>query len=155
MAKDQVSIDRLNLLHPLVRQSALDAYDKACRLTPKGIHPFITETERSFKRSDDLYAQGRTKPGNIVTNAKGGDSLHNYGFAIDFVILVNGKMSWKVDDNWMIVVKCFEEEGWSWGGKWRFKDYPHVEKTLGMSLSQVKAKYRAKDFIEGDKYINA
>lgn len=155
MADDQVSLNRLKLLHPLVRQSAIDAYLKACKITPKGVHPFITETYRSFERSDELYAQGRTKPGNIVTNAKAGNSLHNYSLAIDFTLVINGKTSWKVDENWMKVVKCFEEEGWSWGGKFNsIKDYPHFEKKLGLTLSQIKAKYKINDFIEGGKYIN-
>lgn len=147
-------MDRLNQLHPAVRDSAIRAYTKACKITPVGVHPFITETDRSFKRSDDLYAQGRTKPGQIVTNAKGGQSIHNYKLAIDFVILIDNKTSWKVDDNWMKVVACFKEEGWSWGGDWKsLKDYPHVEKTNGYSLKQIRAKYAAKDFIPGTTYI--
>ena len=141
---ETISIERLNKLHPLIRQSALDAYDEACKNTPKGIHPFITESIRSFKRSDDLYAQGRTKPGKIVTNAKGGDSMHNYALAIDFVIMVNGVMSWKVDKNWMIVIECFEKHGWKSGLYFKtIVDAPHLEKTLGLTLRQIKAKYKA------------
>ena len=41
---------------------------------------------RTFEDQDKLYAQGRTKPGQIVTNARGGDSLHNYGLAADYVL---------------------------------------------------------------------
>lgn len=155
MTTDKTSMDRLNQLHPSVRDSAIRAYTKACKITPVGIHPFITETDRSFKRSDELYAQGRTKPGQIVTNAKGGQSIHNYKLAIDFVILIDNKMSWKVDDNWLKVVACFKEEGWVWGGDWKsFKDYPHVEKTNGNSLKVLQAKYAAKDFIPGTTYVN-
>jgi len=155
MATDKTSLDRLNKLHPDVRQSAIDAYTEACSETPVGVHPFITETERTFQRSDDLYAQGRTKPGSIVTNAKGGDSLHNYNLAIDFVNQVNGKASWNVDANWMKVVEIFKNHGWKWGGDFKsIKDYPHFEKTMGLTLSQIKAKYKAKDFISGTNYIN-
>lgn len=168
MSIDLVSIGRLKQLHPIVRQSALDAYEEACDITPKGVHPFITETERSFKRSDELYAQGRTKPGSIVTNAHGGDSWHNYCLAIDFVILINGKMSWKVDENWMLVVACFKKHGWLWGADWDndgktkaqgdtdegLVDAPHFQKSIGFTLSQLKAKYKAKDFIDGNRYLN-
>lgn len=154
MATDQKSIDRLNELHPSIRQSAIDAYTEACRVTPVGVHPFITEAHRSFKRSDDLYAQGRTKPGSIVTNAKGGQSIHNYYLAIDFVLLINGKMSWVVDENWKKVAAIFKKHGFTWGGDWKsFKDYPHFEKTNGYSLKQIQAKYAAKDFIPGTLYI--
>ena len=151
---EKTSIERLNKLHELIRQSALDAYDEACKKTPVGVHPFITETIRSFKRSDELYAQGRTKPGQKVTNAKGGDSFHNYGLAFDFVILVDGVMSWKVDKNWMIVGECFKKRGWKWGGDFKsITDYPHFEKTLGKTLAEVKVKYKADNFLRN--YNNA
>ncbi len=154
MATDPKSIERLNQLHPAIRQAAIDAYTEACRVTPVGVHPFITEAYRSFERSDALYAQGRTKPGQIVTNAKGGDSMHNYSLAIDFVNLINGDMAWKVDANWMKVVAAFKKHGFTWGGDFRsIKDYPHFEKTNGNTLSQLKAKYKAKDFIPGTNYI--
>ena len=153
---DQSSIDKLKLLHPSVRQSAIDAYNEACRITPVGIHPSITETYRSFERSDALYAQGRTKPGNIVTNAKGGQSIHNYSLAFDFVMLINGKMNWDVDANWMKVVSVFKKYGWEWGGDWKgsLKDYPHFQKTNGLTLKQIQAKYKAKDFMPGTNFLN-
>jgi len=155
MATDSTSIRRLNELHPDIRQDAIDAYTLACKITPVGVHPLITEALRSFERSDDLYAQGRTKPGNIVTNAKGGNSMHNYALAIDFVLMVNGKMAWDVNENWMKVVKCFKDKGFTWGGNFRsIKDYPHLEKTKGNTLSQLKFKYANKDFIPGTKFIN-
>src|ERR1044071_235910 len=111
MATDHKSLDLLNQLHPSIRDEAIEAYLEACRLTPVGIHPSITQTVRKFQESDDLYAKGRTKPGQIVSNSKAGQSYHNYGFAFDFVILVKGKMNWTVDKNWMIVVKCFKDRG--------------------------------------------
>lgn len=126
------SIEKLKQLHPKIRQYALDAYAEAVRVTPVGVHPYITETIRSFHRSDELYAQGRTTKGNIVTNAKAGQSYHNYGLAIDFVLQVNGKIVWDVNDNWMKVVKCFKQKGFAWGGDFKsIKDYPHFEMTIG------------------------
>lgn len=179
MATDEKSLARLNTLHPLVRESAIRAYTKACKITPVGVHPFITETSRSFERSDALYNQPWDKKDNDgdkkideadekVTNAKGGDSMHNYDLALDFVNLVKGEMKWVVDANWMLVVKCFKEEGWIWGADWDndgktraqgdkdegLVDAPHFQKTLGYKLSQLKAKYKAKDFIAGTKYLN-
>jgi peptidoglycan L-alanyl-D-glutamate endopeptidase CwlK len=155
MATDKTSLARLEQLHPSIRQSAIDAYLEACEATPKGVHPVITETSRSFKRSDDLYAQGRTKSGSIVTNAKGGDSLHNYDLAIDFANEVNGTINWKVDAEWMKVVNIFKKHGWKWGGDFKsIKDYPHLENTNGLTLSQIKQKYKQKDFISGTQYIN-
>lgn len=134
------SIDRLNQLHPLIRQKALDAYAEAVRVTPVGVHPFITQTMRTFKESDDLYAQGRTKKGNIVTNAKAGQSYHNYGLALDFVNQVNGVATWKIDANWMKVVAVFKKHGFIWGGDFKsIPDAPHFEMTLGYTWKQLLA----------------
>ena len=145
------SIDRLNTLHPKIRQKALDAYKEAVRITPVGVHPFITETMRSFERSDALYNQpwdgidndGDGKIDEVdekVTNAKGGQSYHNYGLAIDFVNQINGVAKWTVDDNWKKVANVFKKHGFVWGGDWKsFKDYPHFEMTFGYNTKQLLA----------------
>lgn len=154
MATDSTSMKRLNELHPSVRQSAIDAYTEACKVTPVGVHPLITETLRSYERSNELYAQGRTKPGSIVTNAKGGSSWHNFALAIDFVLVINGKMSWVVDENWMKVIKVFQKHGWKSGLYFNtIKDAPHFEKPGLLTLSAARLKYAAKDFIPGTKFI--
>lgn len=141
---EQTSIERIKKLHPKVRDKFMAAYLEAVRVTPVGVHPFITQGMRTFAESDALYAQGRTKPGNIVTNAKAGQSYHNYGLAVDFVNQVNGVAKWTVDDNWMKVVAVFKKHGFSWGGDWKsIKDYPHFEMSLGYSVSQLLALHKA------------
>lgn len=50
-----------------------------------GIRPLIYCGFRSFEEQLALFAQGRTKPGRIVTKAKPGESYHNYGLAFDWV----------------------------------------------------------------------
>lgn len=152
---DQKSIDKLNQLHPSIKDEAIEAYLDACKLTPVGVHPSITQTMRSFAESDALFAKGRTAPGQIVSNSRAGQSYHNYGFALDFVILVNGQMNWKVDKNWMIVVECFKKRGFKWGGDFTgsFKDYPHFEKAP-MHWKQLLALHNEKKFIPGQTYIN-
>lgn len=146
---EQVSIQRLNQLHPKIRQKALDAYNEAVRVTPQGVHPFITETYRSFERSDALYNQPWDKKDNDgdgkideadekVTNAKGGSSYHNYGLAIDFVNQINGVAKWTVDANWMKVVNVFKKHGFVWGGDFKsIPDAPHFEMTLGYNWKQL------------------
>lgn len=164
---ETTSIARLQLLHPKIRDKAIDAYHEAVNTTPAGIHPFITQTVRTFEESDHLYQLGRTivnpdgksakKPmGNIVSNAKAGQSWHNYALGLDFVIQKNGKESWDVDANWMVVVNIFKAHGFTWGGDFSgsFKDYPHLENKLGYTLSQMQAKHAAKDFILGTEYLN-
>lgn len=137
------SFQRLEMLHPLIRQDAIDAYKEAVRRTPKGVHPVINETYRSYERSNQLYAQGRTKPGPIVTNAPGGSSWHNFALGIDFYLEINGKAVWKVDANLMIVVDCFTKRGFTWGGNFHsIKDYPHFEKSMGLTLAKCRQLYR-------------
>ncbi len=149
------SLKLLNLLHPSIRQDAIDAYNEAVQVTPKGVRPYIIQTIRTFSESDNLYQQGRTKLGSIVTKAKAGQSYHNYALAIDFCLQINGKLVWDENNpNWMIVVNCFKKRGFSWGGEWKFKDYPHFEKTLGFKWQTLLAMHNKKQFIPGETYID-
>ncbi|MES2653088.1 MAG: peptidoglycan-binding protein [Bacteroidota bacterium] len=87
-------IDRYNNimhLHPTVRMAVVKVYTQ---LQSEGIPFKIFEAFRHPERQADLYAQGRTKPGNIVTYAQPWSSYHQYGLAVDFVLLINGNWSW-------------------------------------------------------------
>lgn len=152
---DQHSIDQLNLLHPKLRDIAMKAYNEAVGATPTGVHPIITQGYRTFAESDKLYQQGRTTPGEIVSNAKAGQSFHNYGCAIDFCLVINGKESWKVDDNWMKVVTIFKSHGFEWGGDWKsLKDYPHLQMRFGYTWRQLLAKHNNKKYIGSTEYVD-
>jgi peptidoglycan L-alanyl-D-glutamate endopeptidase CwlK len=149
--KDHVTIDRIKLLHPKLRDEVTEIYDEICEaLMGKSMCRF-SYTLRTFAEQDALYAQGRTKPGAIVTNAKGGLSYHNYGLAIDIVLLINGKASWDtVKDfdgdgkaDWQEVVTIFKQYGWEAGIDWKFRDAPHFQKTLGYSVRQLLALHQA------------
>jgi len=91
----------------------------------------ITCTHRSTQEQQGLYAQGRTKPGPIVTKVDGVTKLskHNYfpSQAIDFAVVVHGKISWDPAEYEEFGALC-EAEGLEWGGRWiALKDYPHIE----------------------------
>ncbi|WP_339814509.1 M15 family metallopeptidase [Paenibacillus sp. FSL R5-0928] len=147
---DQVkskSSTRLIGLHPVVLAAATVLIE---RCYARGVHILITQGLRTIAEQDALYAQGRTKPGNIVTNAKGGTSYHNFGLAIDFALLLpDGKqVSWdlkrdgdgdKVAD-WTEVVQEAKALGFEWGGDFvSIKDAPHFQITFGMTTSQLRA----------------
>ena len=98
----------------------------ACR--KEGIELLVTATYRSPEEQDKLYAQGRTTPGNKVTNARGGESFHNCRRACDVVPTIHGKPVWDDKDPlWtkigLIAARCDLE----WGGLWKFMDKPHVQ----------------------------
>lgn len=78
-------------LHPKVRVAVVKVY---VQLQSEGIPFRIFEAFRYLERQTELYAQGRTKPGNIVTYAKAWSSFHQYGLAVDFVLYINGAWSW-------------------------------------------------------------
>lgn len=150
--EDKITLDRINLLHPKLREEALNAYKEILSaLTGSAICRF-SYTLRTFAEQDALYAQGRSKPGNIITKAKGGQSYHNYGLAIDIVLLTdtnnNGSFnnaSWdnKKDfdkdgkSDWMEIVAIFKRYGFEWGGDWKFSDTPHFQKTFGKSINEL------------------
>ncbi|KLV24771.1 peptidase M15 [Niallia circulans] len=112
-----------------------------------GIRVVITEDFRSVEEQDRLYEQGRTSEGSIVTNAKGGQSYHNYGLAIDFALMdINGVVIWdmKYDGNgngksdWSEVVEIAKSLGFQWGGDWaNFKDYPHLQMDFGLTIEEL------------------
>jgi len=117
----------------------------AADLKAQGITIRVTSSYRTFAEQDALYAQGRTKPGNIVTNAKGGQSLHNYGLAVDVVPIVNGQPKWDVPEStWQKIGAAGKKQGLEWGGDWTsFKDRPHFQMTGGKSVSTLLSEYRA------------
>lgn len=113
------------------------AFIAACKAV--GIDVILTSTYRDEASQDDIFAQGRTKPGHIVTDARGGDSFHNYRLAFDFAPLVNGKPNW---DNLALFARCgaiAESVGLEWAGRWtKFKEMAHCQEP-GQSLVALKA----------------
>lgn len=97
----------------------------------------ISQGVRTQQEQMDLYAQGRTKPGKIVTNTLKSKHLiqsDGYGGAIDVVCYVNGNVTWS-EKYYFEVADAFKEAAKRlgiqilWGGDFRgdFKDYPHYE----------------------------
>lgn len=102
---------------------------------------------RTFKQQDALWAQGRTLPGKIVTKAKGGESFHNFGLAVDMVedgdvTRAGIQWSWSNNADYLKVGSVTKDCGLEWGGFWKaFKDYPHVQLTGGLSLAEANKIY--------------
>ncbi len=131
-------------LHPIVKTQA----DRLVELTKeKGIRILITDSFRSADEQDALYRKGRDAGGAVVTNAKGGQSFHNFGLALDFALLTqDGSASWDMEadmngngkSDWMEVVSIAKSLHFEWGGDWeQFPDYPHLQMTFGYSIGAL------------------
>ena len=135
---DKPTQDRIARLHPTVREEMTNIINECNSKLNGRSQVRISEGLRTFAEQDALYSQGRTTAGKKVTKAKGGQSIHNYGFAVDIVLIIDGKTaSWDIKkdwDNdgiadWDECVKVFAKYGWNWGGSWTtFKDFPHFDK---------------------------
>lgn len=129
-------------LHPEL-QKKLQRLSAEC--DKAGLKIGISECLRSTAEQDALYAQGRTKPGPIVTKCKGSNyaSMHQWGVAFDFY-RNDGKGAYNDRDNFFTKVgKIGQKIGLEWGGSWKsIVDKPHFQlPNWGSTASQLKAKY--------------
>ena len=106
----------------------------------EGIDLLVTSTYRDHESQNALYEQGRTTAGKVVTNAKAGDSWHNWRCAVDVVPMVNGKPNWDgLHPVWDQIGKLGEQAGLEWAGRWRtFKELAHFQYTGGLTLTDLK-----------------
>lgn len=101
-------------------RNLMKEFERACR--DEGLPVRITETLRSQERQRELFAQGRTRPGPVVTWTL--NSLHLGGRAFDFTLV--GAPEYDDDpEAWELAGAIGEELGLRWGGS--FGDYGHFE----------------------------
>lgn len=134
--EDLASERRIARLHPVIREKVKAFLNEAAR---RGFFLRLTDGLRTIEEQNALYAQGRTKPGQMVTNAKGGQSYHNYGLAFDVVQIKDGKRLWENPD-WSKIGQIGKSFGFAWGGDWSgFQDRPHFEYTNNKSYATLLA----------------
>ena len=146
---DKITLQRIELIHPVLRDEVREIYDVICERVSKKAAVRFTHTLRTFKEQAEIYAKGRTAPGKIVSNARPGRSWHNYGMAVDIVLLVGGGALWDIKTDfdgdgrpdWIEAVQVFKEYGWEAGIDWKFSDPPHFQKTLGNTIDQMHKRY--------------
>lgn len=147
------SARNMGAVHPRTREYAMEFIKRAYAA---GLKVLITSGLRTMEEQARLYGQGRAsyvyngkqyaRAGNVVTNAKPGQSVHNYGYAVDFALMLDsGAVVWdlKKDDNdngrsdWFEAAAIAKSMGFAWGGDWKsFKDYPHID-LGGLTWSQL------------------
>lgn len=155
MTKDQLlskAEKKLFGVHPEIKKRGLMLVERSYNA---GIEIMITDAFRSFAEQNKLYAKGRTQeqmklaglPNVVampkekkVTNAKGGESYHNYGLAIDFALLdKSGNPFWLVNKDWMKVVEIAKGLGFDWGGDFTtIYDAPHFQINGGKTVKELK-----------------
>jgi peptidoglycan L-alanyl-D-glutamate endopeptidase CwlK len=140
-------------LHPKVQPYARALVLKAASA---GITIKIISGLRTYAEQDALYAQGRTKPGNIVTRVKGGYSNHNFGVAFD-VGVFDGPKYVPESPRYKAVGAIGLDLGLEWGGNWKdFKDEPHFQlrpKWAAGSEKDMLAELRTRKAAGKDLYV--
>jgi peptidoglycan L-alanyl-D-glutamate endopeptidase CwlK len=131
----------LDELHPVVKPK-VEKFLELC--DNEGIDLLVTSTYRDHESQNALYAQGRTAPGKKVTNAKAGQSWHNWRCAVDIVPLRNGKPVWNTSGEdaklWEKVGQLGEQAGLEWAGRWKtFKEMAHFQYTGGLTLKDLQS----------------
>lgn len=133
------SKQRLNKVHPELAKRVMQLITA---LAAEGLVIEVVQGLRTFAEQDELYKQGRSKPGQIVTNAKGGQSNHNYGLAVDLCPFSNGQPKWNDLSSFFRIGAEAVKRGLDWGGNWKkFIDKPHVQ-LPGLTISQCSALYK-------------
>ena len=114
---DATSEQRLLQVHPALAAMVHAAF---AALSAQGTYFCVAQGLRTYAEQDALYAQGRTAPGHIVTNARGGYSNHNFGCAVDcypYLSGPGGAINWAANSpQFRAMVSALESQGLVWGG---------------------------------------
>ena len=135
---DNITQKRIEKLHPHIREE-MKKIIRECDATLTGRSKVrITQGLRTFKEQDALYAIGRTLHGKKVTNAKGGQSIHNYGFAVDICLIIDGKTASLYENNeiWMTHPTKVYPKGHKFAGKPKRFRLDSWDKGAGMIVSR-------------------
>lgn len=172
---DNITKKRIDLLHPAIRAEVASIIGEVDYALSGRSDMRVVQALRTIEEQNALFNQpwdhiDNDGDGKIdeadekVTNARGGQSFHNFGLAIDFCLIIDGtavswdmKKDWDADGiaDWTEVVNIFKKYGYQWGGNWiSTKDYPHFQKTFGYTWQQLLDKRSKGDFIPGTKYIH-
>lgn len=174
MKDEKVSLPRIMLLHPAIRNIVIAKIEEAEQVIEPNLAIRVVQGLRDIEEQNAIFNQphdGKDNDGDgkideadeFVSKAKGGQSYHNYGLAIDICWLFlqpdgtykyDDKKSWAQGGNFRKVINIFKEAGFTWGGDFKsIPDGPHFEKTFGYNWRELLEKYNNKDFITGTNYV--
>lgn len=148
--------EKIETLHPEIRKLVSNCIDICNKELTGNAKVLITHGFRNFEEQNILY---KKKP--KVTNAKGGQSLHNYGLAIDFCLVIYDKeVSWNILKDydydavadWLEVINIFGKHGFSSGRG--YNDECHLEFNYNKKWNVFYKLYLEKKFIPNTKYLD-
>ena len=128
---DTISEERLSQVHPMLAMKIRQMADILASDDPPTTLR-VTQGLRTWSEQAVLYAQGRSAPGRVVTNAEPGSSWHNFGLAVDVVPLdLQHLPDWNTSHPiWQRIVSVGTGLGLVAGAQFRtFVDYPHFQLT--------------------------
>lgn len=136
---------RFRLLYPDVAVRARRLYLDFQRLHARILR--CTEAMRTLAYQEELYAQGRTAPGPVVTHSLPGYSFHHYGCALDTCFKGTDPyldQTPGADELWGEFGRLSRSHGFVWGGDWPDPktDLPHLQLTYGLDIEQVRGRYK-------------
>ena len=127
MTFDERTERNLATLHPEVQRVMRSFLGVAKVIAAKvGCDVKVISGTRSYAEQDALYARGRTVPGLKISNAKGGESNHNFSLACDIAIF-RGKEYCPEHPLYNELGTLGKSLGLEWGGDWKFVDEPHYQ----------------------------
>jgi len=148
---DSRSQKTLDTLHPKVRQRFTDFVIEAQAMAAEfGVEYKAICGLRTFPEQDALYARGRTVKGAKVTNAKAGQSYHNYGLAIDMGVFRDEKYLDAEEPKTADIVHkraggIAEKHGLTWGGTFKgLFDAPHFEFSKDLPIQTLLERHNKK-----------
>jgi hypothetical protein len=144
MSIDERSAGKIKTLRDKAQPWFTELYERLnAHLNPLGLKAIVTSGNRTFAEQNDLFAQGRTKPGSIVTKARGGFSNHNYGIAVD-VTIFRGTNPIFESPHYRELGKIGKALGLTWGGDWvSINDEPHFEINTGLKIRALRERQRS------------
>src|SRR5262249_22134008 len=135
---DDRSEGNIQMLLPAAQRKARE-FMKA--VTGAGMTVKIISATRTFAEQNELFSRGRTKPGPKVTNARGGQSNHNFGAAWDIGVFKNGAYE-PESPLYKKVGAIGKSLGLEWGGDWKsFPDEPHFQIVPEKDLKKIAANF--------------
>ncbi len=128
-----VNSNSITDLYPPMQRAAAELLR---RMEDMGHHLGLSSTYRDFESQDALYKHGRDIPGRIITNARGGESFHNYGLAFDVYYHITGSVHYKAILT--LAGHMGQELGLEWGGNWEtLVDMPHFQWSGGLTIREL------------------